>query len=200
MVHITHDSWMAWATMASLIQLSFPAQKLVAHTIHFPLNFHFLSQFIVAMFAGLMACIVYRPFYHLATMHVCKTVGIYQNISYLRLFLHYERLLANNKLFVKAFILQYTYYCKQLVNEKEFSLSPHLNDSASYGELFDDQFVNVGCVVLESINYAIITSYINHTYILPFCDEVLTAIFILFSTWLYNYYYYYYKPADYITK
>ena len=54
-------SWMAWATMASLIQLSFPAYKLVGHTIHFPLNFRFLSQFIVTMFAGLTACIIYHP-------------------------------------------------------------------------------------------------------------------------------------------
>ena len=30
---------------------------------------------------------------------------------------------------------------------------------------------------------------------MPFCDKILTTIFILFSTWLYNY-----KPADYITK
>ena len=46
------------------------------------------------------------PFYHLATMHVCKTVGIYYNESYLRLFLQYKRLLANDKLFIKAIILQ----------------------------------------------------------------------------------------------
>ena len=52
------------------------------------------------------------------------------------------------------------------MNEKEFSLSPHLNDLASYGELFDDEFVNVGCAVLENINYAIITSYINHTLVI----------------------------------
>ena len=55
----------------------------------------------------------------------------------------------------------------------------------------DDQFVHVGCVVLENINYTIITPYINHTLITYFrhiymhhiCDEILTAIFI---TWLYN--------------
>ena len=49
----------------------------LVHKIHFPLDFHFLSQFIVAMFTGLMAYVMYCPFYHLATMHVCKTVGIY---------------------------------------------------------------------------------------------------------------------------
>ena len=41
------------------------------------------------------------------------------------------------------------------------------------------------------INDAIISSYINHTfviltYICPFRDKILTTIFILFSTWLYN--------------
>ena len=72
------------------------------------------------------------------------------------------------------------------MNEKEFSLSPHLNDLALYGELFDDWLVNVGCVILENINYTIITSYFHHTYIRPFCDETLTTIFILFSTWLYK--------------
>ena len=34
-------------------------------------------SFPVAMFAELTACIIYHPFYHLATMHVCKTVGTY---------------------------------------------------------------------------------------------------------------------------
>ena len=43
----------------------------------FSSRFPFLLQFIIAVFAGLTACIIYRPFYHLATMHVCKTVGIY---------------------------------------------------------------------------------------------------------------------------
>ena len=51
--------------------------KLVAYAIHFPLDFHFLSHFIVAMFTGLMACMPYHPFYHLVTMHVYKRVGIY---------------------------------------------------------------------------------------------------------------------------
>ena len=40
----------------------------------------FSSRFpflVVAMFAGLTVCIIFRPFYHLATMHVCKIVGIY---------------------------------------------------------------------------------------------------------------------------
>ena len=37
-------SWLAWATMASPIQLSVPAYKLVAHTIHFPLDCRFLLQ------------------------------------------------------------------------------------------------------------------------------------------------------------
>ena len=31
---------------------------------------------IVALFIDLTACIIYHPFYHLVTMHVCKTVGI----------------------------------------------------------------------------------------------------------------------------
>ena len=38
---------------------------------------------------------------------------------------------------------------------------------------------NVGCVVLENINYLKFLSYLR-----PFRDEILTAIFILFSTWL----------------
>ena len=42
----------------------------------------------------------------------------------------------------------------------EFSLFPHLNDLALYGELFDGYFINVGCVVLKNINYTIITSYL----------------------------------------
>ena len=45
-----------------------------AYTTHFLLDFRFLLQLIVTMFARLTACIIYRPFYHLATMHVCKTV------------------------------------------------------------------------------------------------------------------------------
>ena len=85
----------------------------------------------------------------------------------------------------------------QLSNEMEFSLSPHFVNFALYGELFEGQFINVGCVVLEIINYAIISSYISHTliilssylYIRPFCDEIVTAIFILFNTWLYNYHF-----------
>ena len=70
-------SWMARATMASPIQLCLPALEIrIIYTIHFPLDFHFLSHFIAVMFTGLLACIPYRPFYHLATMHVCKRVGI----------------------------------------------------------------------------------------------------------------------------
>ena len=37
--------------------------SLVAHTIHFPLDFLFLLEFIVVMFAGLTACLIYHPFY-----------------------------------------------------------------------------------------------------------------------------------------
>ena len=62
--------------------------------------------FPVAMFAGLTAFIIYHLFYHLAAMHVYKTVGIYYNKSYLRLFLCYKRFLANDKLFIKPIILQ----------------------------------------------------------------------------------------------
>ena len=72
----------------------------------FPTAFHCRE-----MFAGLTAYIIYHSFYHLVTMHVCETVGIYWNKSYLRLFLSYKRLLANNKLFIKASTLQYAYYC-----------------------------------------------------------------------------------------
>ena len=46
--------------------------------------------------------------------------------------------------------------------------------------------MNVGCLVL-------VTSYTNHTLVIliyaPHVMNFLTAIFILFSTWLYNYYY-----------
>ena len=37
---------------------------------------------------------------------------------------------------------------------------------ASYGKLFDGSFIKVGCVVSEIINYAIISSYINHTFVI----------------------------------
>ena len=75
------------------------------------------------------------------------------------------------------------------MNEKEFSLFKHPNNLASYGELSDGWFINVGCMVFENrINYAIISSYINytlvihnsyfhHTYIHPFHDKIITAIF-----------------------
>ena len=39
--------------------------------------------------------------------------------------------------------------------------------------------MEVGCVILENINYLILSSYLR-----PFCDKILTAIFILLSTWL----------------
>ena len=43
------------------------------------------------------------------------------------------------------------------------------------------------CIIINS------WSYINHTFVIliytPLCDEILTAIFILFSSLLYNYYY-----------
>ena len=72
-------SWMTWAIMASPIQLSLPALEIsiVVYTIHFLLDFCFLSHFIVAMFTDLMDCITYCPFYHLATMHVCERDGMY---------------------------------------------------------------------------------------------------------------------------
>ena len=38
-----------------------------------------------------------------------------------------------------------------LVNEKEFLLLPHIANLASYNELCDGWFVNVGCVVLGNI-------------------------------------------------
>ena len=41
------------------------------------------------------------------------------------------------------------------------------------------EFLNVGYVVLEKINYLIFSSYLC-----PFRDEILTAIIILFSAWL----------------
>ena len=43
-------------------------------------------------------------------------------------------------------------------------------------------FFNVGCVILETL----LTSYFHHisSYLRPFRDEILTTIFILFSTWL----------------
>ena len=55
-------------------------------------------------------------------------------------------------------------------------------NSPLYGELFDGKFTNVGCVVLENIDYVIITPYISHTFIRPFCAKIPTTIFILFST------------------
>ena len=36
--------------------------ELIVHTIHFPLDLCFLLQFIIAMFTGLMACLIYCPF------------------------------------------------------------------------------------------------------------------------------------------
>ena len=36
------------------------------------------------------------------------------------------------------YITEQAHYCKKLTNENDFSLSPHLNDLASYGELFND--------------------------------------------------------------
>ena len=59
----------------------------------------------------------------------------------------------------------------------------------SHGELFDVYFVNVSSLVLENIDLCDSYSYFCYTYIRPFHDEILTAIFILFSTWLYNYMY-----------
>ena len=61
-------------------------------------------------------------------------------------------------------------------------------------------FINVDSVVFEKINYlifslyfdhifVIFSSYLPHTYIRPFRAEILTAIFILFCTWLYNQHY-----------
>ena len=62
-------SWqMAWATVASPIQLSLPALEISSVYNPFPLDFRFLSHFIFAMFTGLTACMPYRPFYHLETV------------------------------------------------------------------------------------------------------------------------------------
>ena len=77
MMYITHDCrWLGqqWLHKSNYL---FLLLKLVAYTIHFPLDFRFLPHFIVAMFIGLMACIIYCLFYHLATMHICIRVGIY---------------------------------------------------------------------------------------------------------------------------
>ena len=48
-------------------------------------------------------------------------------------------------------------------------------------------FINVSSVVLEDIDLCDSYSYFHHTYIRHIHDEILTAIFILFSTWLHNY-------------
>ena len=52
-------------------------------------------------------------------------------------------------------------------------------------ELFHDYFIftlyiNADSVALENINLCDSYSYFRHTYIHPFRDEILTAIFILF--------------------
>ena len=66
---------------------TFSCLELVVHTIYFPLDFCFLSQIIIAMFTGLTACIIYRPFYHLrpcmcakqlAFMIACKRQAVYK--------------------------------------------------------------------------------------------------------------------------
>ena len=48
--------------------------------------------------------------------------------------------------------------------QQGFSLPPHTTGFASYGEYFDGKFLNVGCVVLENINYLISSSYFHHIY------------------------------------
>ena len=48
----------------------------------------------------------------------------------------------------------------------------------SYVDLFDGWFIGVGYVLLEIINYTIITSYIYHTYSCPFCDKILTTVLL----------------------
>ena len=55
--------------------------------------------------------------------------------------------------------------------------------------VLDNCFINhaVGSIVLENIDLCDGYSYFHHTNIHPFHDEILTTIFILFSTWLYNY-------------
>ena len=71
-------SWIAWATMASPIQLSLPALEISSvynpssSEFSFPVAFHRCN---VYKFNGLHN--IESPFYHLATMHMCKRVGVY---------------------------------------------------------------------------------------------------------------------------
>ena len=56
------------------MQFSLPLSEICSVHDPFPnIDFHFLSYFIVLSFTGLTACILYRPFYHMATMHMYKT-------------------------------------------------------------------------------------------------------------------------------
>ena len=72
----------------------------------------------------------------------------------------------NKKFWLKIYITQ-PYYC----SSNYFTIS---------------YFINVDSVVLENIDLCDSYSYSHHTYIRPFRDEILTTIFILFSTGLYN--------------
>jgi len=45
-------------------------------------------------------------------------------------------------------------------------------------------FINVHYLFFEIINYLILSPYLPKTYTCPFCDEILTAIFVFLSTWL----------------
>ena len=94
-------SWMAWATMASPIQLPLPALKLVVYIIYFPLDFCFLSHFIVAIYVyrfnglhiippllppGDHACV--QKSWHLSEYKLFKTIPTLQMIACKRKFVY----------------------------------------------------------------------------------------------------------------
>ena len=69
--------WMAWATMASPIQLFLPALEISSIYNSFSPRFPFPVVIHRHNVCRVKVCIIYHPFNHLVTMHVCKRVGIY---------------------------------------------------------------------------------------------------------------------------
>ena len=86
---------------------------------------------------------------------------------------------------------QHTTVSSQLVLGSAILLEPHANPVRSRGAHlrgcssapFPVEVPSIGAAVAALmgmvINYLIFSSYLR-----PFCDEILTAIFVLFSTWL----------------
>ena len=88
--------------------------KLGVYTIHYPhVDFSFISCCIIAISiyylqVSVMTCIPYHPFYHLPSVHVCKTIGTHQNNM-----LNYEQLQYKEQA-IQAIVVCVSYFTRQI--------------------------------------------------------------------------------------